>query len=194
LRATAFERNLGEQKIQGCAFVPFNSRIAKLLHNLKEKHIFVLADYIAELMVALPGQFSASGLAKVGIDRFNLITWSPSSAASTRKRGFVPAEMLAMALRWQLGLPSRLRPKSTLRLIRKVEDQAGLSASERVENLRFSMRAKALPPNSRVLVIDDVVTTGATAAEIQRALIDAGAQSVQFLVFAETFRKTQAKQ
>ncbi|MCU1536443.1 MAG: ComF family protein [Humibacillus sp.] len=106
---------------------------------------------------------------------------APSSAASVRRRGDAPLEELArwMSLRWGDG---RWRVVPALHQARRVEDQSGLGIGERRRNLGNALAVKPLSRrlvrDSRVLIVDDVVTTGATLADACRALRRAGALQV----------------
>jgi predicted amidophosphoribosyltransferase len=93
-----------------------------------------------------------------------------------RRRGFDHAELLAAELSAGLGLPCRrLLDRRGIPL-----DQAALSASERRANLAGAFQADLSP--REVVLVDDVVTTGATAEACARALRAAGARTVHLLV------------
>ncbi|MDR1833203.1 MAG: ComF family protein [Propionibacteriaceae bacterium] len=86
---------------------------------------------------------------------------------------------------WELGrrgakLAARqglsLRAVRALGFTRRPADQAGLSAAERRENLRGAFRWRAPAPSVPVVLLDDVVTTGATILEARRAAQAGGAQ------------------
>ncbi len=104
----------------------------------------------------------------------------PSAQNTTRKRGFVPAELLAERLARRRLLGSA----HALVFNRKIDDQAKLSKLEREANLVGAMLAK--PVTGAVVLIDDVVTTGASLNEAARAMAAAGNQVVGFVTIAET--------
>jgi predicted amidophosphoribosyltransferase len=71
-----------------------------------------------------------------------------------------------------------------------VADQADLTAADRAANLSGALRARFDLRGSRVIVVDDVITTGATLAEAARALRAAGADVRAAAVVAATARRT----
>jgi ComF family protein len=104
------------------------------------------------------------------------VTWVPGKPADMRRRGFDHAELLATELSVGLGL----RCRRLLERRRIPLDQAALSASARRANLAGAFRAAFSPPE--VVLVDDVVTTGATAEACARALRAGGARAVHLLV------------
>jgi predicted amidophosphoribosyltransferase len=72
---------------------------------------------------------------------------------------------------------------------RSVADQAGLDTSGRARNLAGALAARRCADGLRVVVVDDVVTTGATLAEATRALRAAGAEVLGAAVVAATVRR-----
>lgn len=99
-----------------------------------------------------------------------------------RQRGFNQAELLARTVARQTG---REVHSLLLAKVKNTRPQVGLSAPERRANLRdaFQVRPGSLPAGPLVLV-DDVITTGATFGECARALRDAGARQVFALALA----------
>lgn len=97
------------------------------------------------------------------------VTWAPTTAERARRRGFDQAELLARALAKHLGI----RP--TRALERHGGEQMGLTASERMVNPAFAPTARL---GGAWVVVDDVVTTGATISGAARALSAAGAGQV----------------
>lgn len=122
----------------------------------------------------------------------------PSAARSLRARGHDPVgRMAALAVRQlaALGYAAELFP--ALSQARRVADQAGLSATQRADNLRSSLgcvpgvvaalSGDSAPP---VVIVDDVVTTGATLAEAARALRAAGVEVALAVTVAATRRRS----
>jgi ComF family protein len=107
------------------------------------------------------------------------VTWVPSTRRSDAARGFTPAEELARPLAKTLALPSvRLLAK-----VRETRDQSELSRKERRANLVGAFTARMRVPE-RVLLVDDIVTTGSTTDECAKALKAAGARRVVVAAFA----------
>src|SRR5215471_6758193 len=108
--------------------------------------------------------------------RFDAIVSVPVHPARQRERGFNQAAVLAQWLSAHLSLP--VCP--ALERIRCTTTQTAFDRSERMQNLRgaFRLRKKLDVRRLRVLLIDDVLTTGSTLSECARALKKAGAQSV----------------
>jgi ComF family protein len=104
----------------------------------------------------------------------------PLHPARLRARGFNQSALLAAPVARALGSPLDC---DALRRIRPTRDQAGLPRVERANNVRGAFAARALP-GARVLLIDDVRTTGATLAAAGEALLHAGASEVRSLVLA----------
>ncbi len=96
------------------------------------------------------------------------------------ERGFNQAALIARPLSRALGVPLDVR---ILRRVRPTPPQAGLDAMRRVENVRGAFVARSAEA-LRILVVDDVRTTGSTLAECARSLRDAGASEVCTLSLA----------
>jgi predicted amidophosphoribosyltransferase len=116
---------------------------------------------------------------------------APSTPGRVRERGHDPLLRItrecARALREE-GVRARAGP--VLRVVRKGQDQSGLSARARSDNLRaaFEVRARRRVSGQPIVVVDDIVTTGATAAEAARALAAAEADVLGVAVIAATLR------
>jgi ComF family protein len=117
-----------------------------------------------------------------GRDEFDLVVPVPLHPKRRRDRGFNQSELLARSLARQIAVPvgrSLIRVRPTL-------PQVGLTDSERKENVRKAFRCPHPQQISkkRVLLVDDVMTTGATVASAARALLDGGALRVSVLTVA----------
>lgn len=111
---------------------------------------------------------------------------APSSAANRRRRGDAPVETMVRRAARRLDGEPAVRP--LLRPGRVVADQAGLGAAARRGNLDGALRVAggADLRGSRLVVVDDVVTSGATLAEARRVLLAAGAGEVTLAALAAT--------
>jgi predicted amidophosphoribosyltransferase len=113
----------------------------------------------------------------------------PSSPRAVRARGHDHALRLARAA--AAGLRAGGVPARAARLLvpaRAVADQAGLTSAQRAANLAGALRATGVP-GARVVIVDDVVTTGATLVEAARALAAQGHPVAGAAVVAATSRR-----
>jgi ComF family protein len=124
----------------------------------------------------------ASAMARTGGLGAESLTWVPLSRKRRAARGYDQAEILARELSTRLGLPA----DRMLRRIRDTPSQATRSGRERRRALRGAFVTTGPVPDS-VLVVDDVLTTGTTAAACAAALKDAGARHVAVLTAARSF-------
>ncbi|MBI9076014.1 MAG: ComF family protein [Desulfatibacillum sp.] len=113
----------------------------------------------------------------------------PLHAKRLRQRGF--NQSLVLVRNWRNG-NGTLPPVAdcVLSRVRMTRSQAGLKARERARNIRgaFSVTQPELIRDKRVLLIDDVFTTGATANECAKVLLKAGAENVDVLTLAVVVR------
>lgn len=110
---------------------------------------------------------------------FDVVTWAPTSPGRAARRGYDQAELLARQVARQLGLPCR-------RLLYRVHGapQTGKGRVGRLDGPVFRSRRAGRP--LRVLLIDDVVTTGATLRGAASALRAAGVGHVTAVAVAAT--------
>ncbi|MGJ7908895.1 ComF family protein [Actinopolyspora sp. H202] len=115
---------------------------------------------------------------------------APSRAAAVRRRG--RAHLARLARRAERRLPG-VRTADCLRLSPRVRDSVGLGSGPRFENLRGGVLprpGRLPPPGTPVLLLDDVLTTGATVLNCRRALSELGLPVVAVLVLASACRES----
>ena len=105
-----------------------------------------------------------------------LVSWVPGRRSDIRARGFDHAEVLGRGLAGKLGL----RAAPLIRRQIAARDQTTLSARDRAMNVRGAFASAASPP--AVVLVDDLITTGATASACAVTLRAAGAESVEVVV------------
>jgi ComF family protein len=144
--------------------------VRKIVHEFKyERQIHLRHPVAAWLIEALDDP-------RLRDRRFDAVVPVPLHPARKRERGFNQAELLAELLSVRAGL----RFRDALERIRYTTTQTVFDRAERMENLHnaFRLRKKVNVRGSRVLLIDDVLTTGSTLSECARVLKAAGALSV----------------
>lgn len=109
----------------------------------------------------------------------DVVTWVPATRASESARGFNPAEELARPLARSL----RLHARRLLTKRRETLDSAGLSREQRRANLWDAFESGGSVAG-HVLLVDDILTTGATAHGCAAALKRAGAGEISVVTFA----------
>lgn len=160
--------------------VYYEAPVRQMIHEFKHLRDLSMRQPLAKLMVAHPPEW----LEQACID---FIVAVPLSSKRRLYRGFNQSEMLAAALGEYFHLP--VLPRNTF-FRRHKEPQSVLKSSERLKNAAdvFSV-VKPLPPNCNLLLIDDVVTTGATLNELAGTLKKSGSGKV----FCWTLARPQMK-
>ncbi|MFZ9697438.1 MAG: ComF family protein [Ilumatobacteraceae bacterium] len=115
----------------------------------------------------------------VSLHGIDVVTWAPTSSAHRRRRGYDQAELIAHEVARRLQVPA-----SCLLRRRGSVAQTGRSRVERLTGPVF--RARSTVGGKRILVVDDVATTGATLRAARRALRAAGAELVYCWAVAGT--------
>jgi len=160
----------------------YEGTLRKLVHLFKYTGVRPLARPFGELLArALPRD-----------QRFDLIVPMPLHWFKRWQRGFNQADLLAQEIgrKWQVPV------RNVVRRRKATSSQAGLSNAKRRANVQGAFRvARGQALNGlRVLLVDDVLTTGATASACARALKRAGAAHVSLLALARTDRRTAIDQ
>lgn len=116
-----------------------------------------------------------------GMKKSDIVTHVPMHWTRRRLKSYDQSEVLAGAVAGYL----RIRAVSALSRTRACRQQARMTTPEdRLRNVSGAFRADRRVRGKKVLLVDDVFTTGATASECVRALYEAGAAEVSLLVYA----------
>ena len=155
------------------AFV-YEGWLRELIHAWKFEGRSALTRPLARCM--------ARRLRDQGADAFDFAVTLPANPASLRERGFDAAGELAALAARDLGL-ALLDPLQQLRLRQR---QSGLKHPERLKNAQglYALKPGQAVEGKRILILDDLMTTGATAQAASAALLEAGASSVGVGVLA----------
>ena len=159
------------------ALLAYEGAGRELIARLKYRNGRAVVPWLASAMAAL-----LVG-ARLSVD---VVTWAPTTVARRRRRGFDQAELLARGVAASIGV--RAAP-----LLARAHGppQTGRSAAERRVGPRFSATS---PCGGRVVVVDDLLTTGSTLTAAARALRAAGAVEVHGLVAGTTPLKVGTSQ
>jgi len=156
----------------------YEGELRQLIHLFKYAGIQTLARPLGKfLSIALPRE-----------QRFDVIVPMPLHWMKQWSRGFNQSELLAREVgrRWNLPV------KQLARRIRATAVQAGVTGAQRRANVSGAFRARDTVAGKRVLLVDDVMTTGATAGSCAVALKRAGAEHVALLTLARVDRRLVA--
>lgn len=156
------------------AFVYHYGRpIRGMIQSFKYKGVRMLARQFAVEMNRL--------ITLRNLETYDMIIPVPLHPSRLRSRGFNQAQLLAEELSSLCGIPVRT---DVLRRIRKTRQQAKLSHEAREANLSKAFEATTSIHGTRVLILDDVITTGSTVCSCAEALYKAGAADVQAISIA----------
>jgi ComF family protein len=141
--------------------------VKRVIQRMKFDGLFALARPLADLMAEAWPKWRHP---------FDLVAPIPLHPDRLRQRGFNQSELLVEALANRLDWPAE---PAAVKRSRSTRPQIDLSARERWENVRGAFTAdRDLVIGRRILLVDDVSTSGATLAAAAEALLDAGATSV----------------
>ena len=158
---------------------PHEGLARRLVIRLKHQAEACLADELTALMLPLPVFLS--------FPPDTVVTWVPMPPPRLRERCLDHGRLLAESAARRLNLTAR--PLLTRASPRDVPTQASLHREERQKNLRKAFTALG-PVSSPVLLIDDVLTTGATVSNCAAALREAGAAEITALTITRAISLT----
>lgn len=169
----------------------YSDELRRLLLAAKERNALGLLPLLGDRLAAavawtiLEGEWGGGPVVLVPV---------PSAPSVVAERGVDLTSAFARAAAARLrsaGLDARAARR--LRQARRPRDQSGLSRSDRLHNLAGAFRFAGRAPAGNVLVVDDIVTTGATLAEAVRACAAAGVEPIGAATVAATLRRTGAR-
>lgn len=153
----------------------YEDNVRKSIQRFKFGNTRSYADAYARLLaIRLQDAFPKS---------FDVLTWVPVSSLRRLKRGYDQSELIAKALAKELDMPAT----PVLKKIRHTPPQSRLrNAAQRRANVlgAYAVRPGQSIAGKRVLLLDDVLTTGATASECAQVLLTAGVKEVYFAAVA----------
>lgn len=166
----AYERNVSVFRYDGAA--------ADAVKRFKMGKIPQISVYISnEMSMLIEREYD-------GIS-FDCVTFVPMARIKETRRGFNHAELIAKRIADNLGLPMRPLLKRRFGFY----SQKSLNSADRFKNVRGKFRVVKNVRGMTVLLIDDVITTGATLGECAGQLKNAGAAAVFGATFASTYKK-----
>jgi ComF family protein len=152
------------------AYAPYRYEfpLPELIHRMK---------YRGQLPITrILGCVLGKRMANRGALQVDAIVPVPLHASRERKRGYNQAREIAVFAARELGLPVQDR---LVRRMRETAEQTGLAAGARRRNLRGAFTVDAGAVLSRIAIVDDVLTTGATAESLALALRRAGCRHIE---------------
>jgi ComF family protein len=155
----------------------YENVLKELIHQFKYAKEKVLLDDLSSLLI--DKYFKISSLSET----IEMIIPTPIYYKKLKERGFNQSELLAERLSDVSGIPLEI---NNLVKVRETPDQASLDKRARQHNLAdaFSIKIPERIKGKNILLIDDVLTTGATASEISRVLKKNGAKNIYVLTLA----------
>lgn len=167
-RAPAFDR--------ARSAIRFRGPVREVLHRFKYSHATYLDKDLATLL-------HACVRAEYGRERFDAVTFVPLHPSKERSRTYNQASLLAGRLAGMMDIPLA---RGCLKRIRETGTQTHLSMKERARNVAgaFVACCPEWIEGRSFLLVDDVMTTGATVSEISRVLKSAGASRVCVITVA----------
>lgn len=147
----------------------------ELIGKLKYKSDFRAGEVLAKYMTEIIKNYS--------ID-FDLVTYVPSSRAAMKKRGYNQSEYLAKSI----GDKTNTKVIQLLKKNKETKDQIGLGGEERWINLQdcFEIINEEKLKCKKILLVDDVITTGATAFHCSKLMLEKGADNAYILTGAKS--------
>lgn len=163
---------MGHLYTRGLAVLPYTGKVRKSLHQIKfhnkKEYLDFYGPYMAEVLGKRILAWGAQALIPVPLHR-----------SKRRKRGFNQAEILAVEVGRALGIPVRT---DVVQRIRNTRPQKDLSLRERQNNLKGAFKISQYDVKlKKIILVDDIYTTGSTIDGIAGKLLEQGAEEVYFI-------------
>ncbi|MGY0374380.1 ComF family protein [Clostridium sp. JNZ J1-5] len=171
----AFDISVKEYKFKCYSAAYYSGLVKELIARLKYKSDFKAGEALVEYMLSTIKRHNL---------KFDIITYVPLTKKSLRKRGYNQSKYIAKLI----GNDTNTKVIPLLKKIRDTKDQIGLNAEERwnnLENSYKSINSKEIHGKT-ILLIDDVVTTGATAFYCAKDMVEHGAKEVYIATAARS--------
>jgi len=159
------------------AVYPYTEQARALILRLKFEHVRAAAVPLGKAMALLPG------------GEADLLVPVPTTKRRQRERGFNQAALLCAQIAQETGMPMR----GALTRTDEHQAQTELGGQSRRRNLEGCMQADTSVRGQRIVLVDDVYTTGSTAREAARALREAGAVHVSVFAAARSLSMQEKK-
>ncbi len=174
--------------VRAVSYGPYQGRMREAIHALKYDRLHPAAHELGRMLAEAIAQLAGKAPSQM------LVVPVPLHGSKYAQRGFNQSRSLAAEA---LGFLSKSHPQwrltlasSTLMRLRSTESQAGLTPRQRRINVRgaFSVSDASKVTLQHVLLVDDILTTGATVRSAAQALVEAGAESVWVATLARAQR------
>jgi ComF family protein len=164
------------------AYGAYDGELRELIHLLKYDQVHPAASVLARMLVL--------AVAKLELSNDIMVVPVPLHASKRRQRGFNQAELIAQNALKTMHEKRFQLATNVLQRVRPTISQVGLTRHQRQENIRGAFKVVHLSKVSGrdVLLVDDVMTTGTTAAECARVLRRAKAKNVWVATVARTLK------
>ena len=154
----------------------FDPHYQKLIHGFKYQQKITLGQRLGK-------RLGEKLIEDRAASEFDYIIPVPLHSVRKRERGFNQSKILAQEISKVINIPVL---KKVLKRTRNTKDQTKLSPEERKENVKgaFSLKSPETIEGKRIILVDDVMTTGATLGECATVLREAGAEKIMGAIVA----------